>query len=193
MLASGAVPRDYMVLAMSALGRARRRPKARVAGVQDVNQAAGDAAGSKIQELEEDMAANSGGAQQTLHSLSVIRDFCLNQEAFTYFLVGYRDKERSPELYSRLTDLMDVRLIHLVDAGVSDSHQAGTRSEAYMLDLSQFSGSRLKQRISVLDFEDGHFVSKQTRSGAAPVRGGTSLQLIAILRRAPEFELNRLA
>lgn len=192
-LASGAVPRDYMVLAVSALGRARRRPKARVAGVQDVNQAAGDAASSKIQELEEDMAANSGGAQQTLRSLSIIRDFCLNEESFTYFLVGYRDKERSPELYSLLTDLMDVRLIHLVDAGVSDSHQAGTRSEAYMLDLSQFSGSRLKQRISVLDFEDGHFVSKQTRSGSAPVRGGTSLELIAILRRAPEFELSRLA
>lgn len=192
-LASGAVPRDYMVLAVSALGRARRRPKARVAGVQDVNQAAGDAASSKIQELEEDMAANSGGAQQTLRSLSIIRDFCLNEQSFTYFLVGYRDKERSPELYSLLTDLMDVRLIHLVDAGVSDSHQAGTRSEAYMLDLSQFSGSRLKQRISVLDFEDGHFVSKQTRSGSAPVRGGTSLELIAILRRAPEFELSTLA
>lgn len=192
-LASGAVPRDYMVLAVSALGRARRRPKARVAGVQDVNQAAGDAASSKIQELEEDMAANSGGAQQTLHSLSIIREFCLNEEAFTYFLVGYRDKERSPELYGRLTDLMDVRLIHLVDAGVSDSHEAGTRFEAYMLDLSQFSGSRLKQRISVLDFEDGHFVSKQTRSGIPAARGGTSLQLIAILRRAPEFELSRLA
>ncbi len=191
-LASGAVPRDYMVLAVSALGRARRRPNARLAGVQDVNQAAGDAASSKIQELEEDMAANSGVGERTLQSLAVIRDFCLDEESFTYFLVGYRDKEQSPKLYSLLTDLMDVRLIHLIDSGVSDSHQAGLRFEAYMLDLSQFSGSRLKQRITVLDFEDGHFVSKQTRSGAAPARGGTSLQLIALLRRAPEFQLRRL-
>lgn len=191
-LASGAVPRDYMVLAVSALGRARRRPNARLAGVQDVNQAAGDAASSKIQELEEDMAANSGVAEQTLRSLAVIRDFCLEKESFTYFLVGYRDKEQSPKLYSLLTDLMDVRLIHLIDSGVSDSHQAGLRFEAYMLDLSQFSGSRLKQKITVLDFEDGHFVSKQTRSGVAPTRGGTSLQLIALLRRAPEFQLLRL-
>jgi hypothetical protein len=191
-LASGAVPRDYMVLAATALNRARRRPNARVAGVQDVNQAAGDAASSKIQELEEDMAANSGVAEQTLRTLSIIREFCLNEESFTYFLVGYRDKEKSPQLYSRLADLMDVRLIHLVDSGVSDSHQAGIRFEAYMLDLSQFSGSRLKQRISVLDFEDGHFVSKQTRSGGVQ-RGGTSLQLIAILRKAPEFALSRLA
>jgi len=191
-LASGAVPRDYMVLAVNALSRARRRPSARLAGVQDVNQAAGDAASLKIQELEEDMAANSGVAENTLQSLATIRKFCLVEESFTYFLVGYRDKEQYPKLYSLLTDLMDVRLIHLVDSGVSDSHQAGTRFEAFMLDLSQFSGSRLKQKITVLDFADGRFVSKQTRSGGPVRRGGTALELIALLRRAPEFELLKL-
>lgn len=192
-LASGAVPRDYMVLAVSAINRTRRRPNARTTGVQDVNQAAGDAASSKIQELEEDMAVNSGVAERTLLTLKKVRSFCLDEESFTYFLVGYRDKEQTPKLYSLLTDLMDVRMIHLVDSGVSDAHQAGSRFEAYMLDLSQFSGSRLKQRISVLDFEDGHFVSKQTRSGVAPQRGSTSLQLIAILRKAPVLQLNKLA
>lgn len=192
-LASGAVPRDYMVLAVSAINRTRRRPNARATGVQDVNQAAGDAASSKIQELEEDMAMNSGVAERTLETLRKVRTFCLDDEQFTYFLVGYRDKELTPKLYSLLTDLMDVRMIHLVDSGVSDAHQAGSRFEAYMLDLSQFSGSRLKQRISVLDFEDGHFVSKQTRSGVAPQRGSTSLQLIGILRKAPVLQLNKLA
>jgi hypothetical protein len=182
-----------MVLAVSAINRTRRRVNARATGVQDVNQAAGDAASSKIQELEEDMAVNSGVAERTLLTLSQVRSFCLDEESYTYFLVGYRDKEKAPKLYSLLTDLMDVRMIHLVDSGVSDAHQAGSRFEAYMLDLSQFSGSRLKQRISVLDFEDGHFVSKQTRSGAAPQRGGTSLQLIGILRKAPVLPLSRLS
>ncbi|BCW56401.1 MULTISPECIES: ATP-binding protein [unclassified Arthrobacter] len=191
-LASGAVPRDYMVLAVSAINRTRRRVNARATGVQDVNQAAGDAASSKIQELEEDMAANSGVAERTLLTLKQVRSFCLDEESYTYFLVGYRDKEQAPKLYSLLTDLMDVRMIHLVDSGVSDAHQAGSRFEAYMLDLSQFSGSRLKQRITVLDFEDGHFVSKQTRSGVAPQRGGTSLQLIGLLRKAPVLPLKRL-
>lgn len=191
-LASGAVPRDYLVLAVSSINRAQRRPNAVVAGVQDVNQAAGDAAGSKIQELEEDMAANSGVAQRTLESLGLVRNFCLDEKSFTYFLVNYRDKESLPQAYSLLTDLMDVRLIHLVDSGVSDAHEAGSRFEAYMLDLSQFSGSRLKQRLNVLDFEDGHFVSRLTRSSADPQRGNTSLQLIAILRRAPVLELATL-
>lgn len=191
-LASGAVPRDYMVLAVSAINRSRRRANARAAGVQDVNQAAGDAASSKIQELEEDMAVNRGVAERTLQTLQTVRGFCLDEASYTYFLVRYRDKEQMPELYSLLTDLMDVRMIHLIDSGVSDAHQAGSRFEAYMLDLSQFSGSRLKQRINVLDFEDGHFVSKETRSGAAPQRGGNSLQLIAILRKAPIMQLSML-
>jgi hypothetical protein len=55
-LASGAVPRDYLVLAGDTIVKAQRRSSARLAGATDVNQAAGDAAQVKIQELEEDMA-----------------------------------------------------------------------------------------------------------------------------------------
>jgi len=191
-LAAGAVPRDYMVLAVSAIGRALRR-EGKVTGVQDVNQAAGDAAGSKIQELEEDMAANVGVAARTLATLKSVRAFCLDEKSYTYFLVNYRDKEERATDYARLADLMDVRLVHLVDSAVSDAHEAGSRFEAYMLDLSQFSGSRLKQGINVLDFEDGHFVARQTRGTDPARRGGTSRELIAILRAAPTFPLERLA
>lgn len=191
-LAAGAVPRDFMVLAVSAIGRARRREKAKLTGVQDVNQAAGDAAASKLQELEEDMASNSGVAERTLATLKRVRDFCLDERSFTYFLVSYRDKESHTSEYGLLADLMDVRLIHLIDSGVSDAHEAGVRFEAYMLDLSQFSGSRLKQKITVLDFEDGHFVSRQTRTSEPARRGTSSLQLISILRRGPVLELGSL-
>ena len=192
-LASGAVPRDYMVLGMNAINRALERPNSKQVGVQDINQAAGDAANAKIQELEEDMASNKGVAERTLESLRILREFCLDVSSFTYFLVGYRDKEANPDAYNLLTDLMDVRLIHLVSASVSDAKQAGLRFEAYMLDLSQFSGSRLKQRINVLDFEDGHFVSKQTRIAGVRQIGTTARQLIGLLRRAPELPLSRLA
>jgi hypothetical protein len=192
-LASGAVPRDYMVLAVSAIARALRRGNARLVGVQDVNQVAGDAANSKIQELEEDMAANEGAAARTLATLSDLRSFCLDEKAFTYFLVGYRDKESLATEYSLLADLLDVRLIHLVDHSVSGGHEAGSRFEAFMLDLSQFSGSRLKQKINVLDFDGGHFLARQTRGVEAAKRGGTSRELIAILRAAPTYELSRLS
>ncbi len=184
-IASGAVPRDYLVLATSAISRAQRRPKARFVGVQEVNQAAGDAAASKIQELEEDMASNAGAADVTINTLKEVRDFCLEKESFTYFLVGFRDRENNPGSYNLLTALMDVRLIHLVDAGVSEAHAAGQRSEAFMLDLSQYSGARLKQKIRVLDFSAGHFVSRETRSAHPPRVARTPRELVAMLRSAP--------
>ncbi len=192
-LASGAVPRDYLVLASNAIAKAQRRQNAKLVGVQDVNQAAGDAAGVKLQELEDDMASNEGTAEKTLAALKAVRDFCLETTTFTYFLVRYRDKESEPKAYSLLTDLMDVRMVHLIDSGVSDPHAAGQRSEAFMLDLSQFSGSRLKQRINVLDFSAGRIVARETRSSTPGRVGNTPLQVISILRGAPTFELKELA
>lgn len=191
-IASGAVPRDYLVLATSAISRAQQRSNARFVGVQEVNQAAGDAMASKIQELEEDMASNVGTAERALSTLKAVRRFCLEQKSFTYFLVGFRDREERPDAYNLLTDLMDVRLIHLVDAGVSDSHSAGHRSEAFMLDLSQYSGARLKQKLRVLDFSGGHFISRETRSSARAKVGRTSSDFITILRGAPTLELGWL-
>jgi hypothetical protein len=198
-LASGGVPRDYLVLAQSSILKAQRRPNARLVGVQDVNQAAGDAAQAKVQELEEDMASESDSAAVTLEALKCVRAFCLEETSHTYFLVGYRDKENYPNLYNVLTDLLDLRLIHLVNDGVSDQHSAGHRSEAYMLDLSQFSGSRLKQGIRVLDFQNGNIISRTTRGASrgknegAPKIGDTALKAIAILRTAPTFSLENLS
>lgn len=191
-LASGAVPRDYLTLAASSVVRAQDRENSKLVGVQDVNQAAGDAANEKIQELEEDMASNVGTAQRTIAALNEVRTFCLQEESFTYFLVTYRDKESQPSRYSILTDLMDVRLIHLLDAGVSDAHAAGHRSEAYLLDLSQYSGSRLKQRIHVIDFKGGKIVARQTRTSTGARSGDDARKVIAILRGAPTFPLERL-
>src|SRR5262249_5732875 len=78
-LASGAVPRDYLVLSASAITRARTRENARTVGVQDVNNAAGDAAQVKIRELEDDLAADAESAGSTLAGLQVLRAFCLDE------------------------------------------------------------------------------------------------------------------
>ncbi|MBA3266328.1 MAG: hypothetical protein H0T14_08160 [Nocardioidaceae bacterium] len=191
-MASGAVPRDYLVLATSAIGRAQRRPNAQLVGVQEVNQAAGDAAASKIQELEEDMASNAGSADATLGTLKAVRTFCLKDRGFTYFLVAFRDREDHPASYTLLTYLMDVRLLHLVDAGVSDAHSAGHRSEAFMLDLSQYSGARLKQKVRVPDFAAGHFVSRETHGSGPTKIARTTRELISMLRGAPTLDLQTL-
>lgn len=190
-LASGAVPRDFLRLAADSVTQAQARANARLVGVQDVNQAAGDAAQAKLLELEEDLAANVGVAGRTLAGLSSLRVFCLEETRYTFVRVNLLDKEEAPSSYEVLTNLLDVRLVHLIHPAVSDSKRAGVRYEVFMLDLSQFSGQRLKQEIRVLDLDRGVLVSKRTRSRESPRRGDTARKLLTLLRSAPLLELDR--
>jgi hypothetical protein len=58
-----------------------------------------------------------------------------------------------------------------------------------MLDLSQFSGQRLKKYLHVLDFVGGHIVLKKTSTTEPSKVGNTPRKLQEILRRGPELEL----
>jgi hypothetical protein len=189
-LASGGVPRDYLVLSSGAILKARTRANARTVGVQDVTNAAGEAAQVKVSELEEDFASDE--APSTLAALDALRSF-LESTSWTYFRVSFRDKERFGREYDLLTNLLEARLIHMISSSVSDPHKASERYEAFMLDLSQFSGQRLKRFIHVLDFEEGHLVARQTGKKGTSRRGDTARRLVGILRRAPQFELSSLS
>lgn len=188
-LASGAVPRDFLILASRAIQRCQARPNSKVVGVQDVNAAAGDAARVKIDELEDDLAASANARNSTLEGLRVVRSFCLDEKSYTYFRVGFRDKDQRPDEYAVLSSLLDVRLLHLLEPSLSDPHHAGERSEVYMLDLSQFSGQRLKHYLRVLDLWQGHFVSRETRRTSTRSIGDTPRKLNTILRASPLLDL----
>jgi len=190
-LASGAVPRDYIVLSAGAVRQAQRRERARVVGVQDVNKAAGEAAKVKLTELEDD-ASSSTGTPRIVTALQTIRAFCIDEKKTTYFRVDFRDKEQRPIEYGLIQDLMDLRLIHLIDSSLSDEKEAGRRSEVYMLDLSQFSGQRLKKKLKVIDFAAGHLVLKETGTTVPAKVGSTSKQRLGLLRRGPLFHLDTL-
>lgn len=192
-IASGAVPRDYLVLSASAIKQAQRRERARLVGVQDVNKAAGDAAKAKISELEDDAASAEDTTQTILDGLQRVRSFCIDERGFTFFRIDFRDKETHSSEYSIVQDLMDTRLIHLVDSSLSDEREAGRRAEVYMLDLSQFSGQRLKRKLKVLDFESGHLVLKETGTHTAAKVASTPNQRLGLLRRGPLFELEGLS
>lgn len=191
-LASGGVPRDFLTLCASSIQTARQRPNAKTVGVQDVNNAAGIAGQTKLQELEDDAAATLGRSGELVASLNIVRDFLLSNEEITFFRVDFRDKEARSAEYRVLQALADLRMLHLINPSLSDQHQVGQRAEVYLLDLSQYSGSRLKQGIHVLDFERGHMVLKRTRSSELVRVGDTALKLVSLLRRAPTFQLSNL-
>jgi hypothetical protein len=192
-LASGSVPRDYLVLASSSLALAQQRVSARTVGIQDVNKAAGDAAQVKLQELDEDLTPESDWSSRTRAALDQLLSFCLDESKWTYFRVDFRERDRQHGEYDLLTSLMDLRMIHLLNASVSDEKRAGEKYEVYLLDLSQYSGERLKKYLHILDLVGGHFLQKETgRTGTVRV-GDTPKRLIAILRRAPVFHLAALS
>ncbi len=192
-LASGGVPRDYLVLSASAIGEARSRGGSRLVGVQDVNKAAGQAARAKIEELEDDAASDTNVTSALNTGLQALREFCIEQKNCTYFRVDFGDKEALPMQYGIIQDLMDLRLTHLVERSLSDEHEAGRRSEVYMLDLSQYSGQRLKRKLKVLDFSSGNLVLKETGTTKAVRAGATSKQRLGILRRGPLLDLHLIA
>ncbi|MDH1290504.1 MULTISPECIES: ATP-binding protein [Comamonas] len=192
-LASGGVPRDFLTLCAASLQTARQRLNAKTVGVQDVNNAAGIISQTKQQELEDDAAATSGRSAILVASLNIVREFLLSDQQITFFRIEFRDKELHQGEYRALQALADLRMIHLINASLSDPHHAGQRSEVYLLDLSQYSGSRLKQNLYVLDFEKGHMVLKRTRSSEPARVGDTVLKLVSLLRRAPILDLARLS
>jgi hypothetical protein len=88
---------------------------------------------------------------------------------------------------------MNLRMLHLINSGLSDGHQAGRRSEVYLLDLSQYSGARLKLNLKVLDFVKDHLVWKKTRRDDPPRISDTPRKLVDLLPRGPTFELASLS
>ncbi len=191
-LASGAVPRDFVTLCAASIQVARGRANARTTGVQDVNEAAGMAAQAKLQELDEDAAAALGTATPVQEALQVVRRFAIEEHEYSFFRIELTDKEQNAEEYATVQRLLDLRILHLINASLSDPHHVGRRSEVYLLDLSEYTGARLKQKLWVLDLEGGHLLLKRTRSPEAPRLGDTPRRLVAILRLGPAFPLERL-
>jgi len=192
-LASGGVPRDFLELAAASIERARKRAKARTTGVQDVNAAAGEAAHVKQTELEEDAASNVASARGIMAALQDVRTFLIEEKEFTYCRIDFADKERHAREYEWIQSLMDLRMLHLISSSVSDPHEAGRRSEVYLLDLSQYSGHRLKQKIHVLDFQKDSLVLRRTGTKEREEHGNSSLKMVAIMRKGPLYQLSRLS
>lgn len=187
MFASGAVPRDYLLLAAETLTKAQERASARQAGVQDVNLAAGAAADRKLQELKQD-AANKNLSARAIQQLKAVSSFCLDAKKCTYFRIDFRDRDRHVDEYELIQILVDFRLLHLINSSVSDPDEAGEKSEAYTLDLSQYSAERLKKNIVALDFEAGRLVRRGL--GGKSRTAKTNRELVAILRQGPLWDLS---
>jgi hypothetical protein len=148
-LASGGVARDFLSIFRRSVNVARERGgghRGEKVGVEDVNMAAGEYDSSKREEFKRDTLDDDVNLEKEFHKL---RDFCLDKNNTNCFLL---DKEDSGPEVDLIHELVDLKLIHLVRSRVTVSGRAGKIYEAYMLDLSQYSGARKRRELEIVEF-----------------------------------------
>ncbi|MEQ1949624.1 MAG: hypothetical protein ABL995_20700 [Bryobacteraceae bacterium] len=149
-LASGGVARDFLGIFRRSIGIARNRnsgargPKI---GVEDVNAAAGEYDQYKREELSRDTFQEE--EQPIEREFGNIREFCLDSANANCFLI---DQNAPPELANRVEELTDLRLVHKVRSRVTIPSRPGKLYEAYMLDVSQYTASRKKRELEIIEF-----------------------------------------
>ncbi len=151
-LASGGVARDFLGIFRKAINVAREReheanirgPKI---GVEDVNAAAGEYDTSKREEFRRDTLDDRSQLENEFQRLVT---FCTENVKTNVFLL---DKDASGKGIELIQELVDLRLVHKVrDRVTVKSGQPGKIFEAYMLDVSQYTGARKRRGLDIIEF-----------------------------------------
>jgi hypothetical protein len=165
-LLSGGVPRDYLNIFVDGLGRARNlRSRVRVTPTDLRKAAASLSQESKFNDLRD----AAGGEAPELESLFVdLVEFCLNEKKMTAFLVSKDDEGAYPAVHELLKQLMDFKLVHLVEPSTSAASGRPGRFEAYTLDFSLFMEPR-RRNIEIVRFWETDNQRRRVRLREAPV------------------------
>jgi hypothetical protein len=148
-LASGGVARDFLSLLGVAVQRAgSKRPGAPlVVNISEVNTVAGELETSKRADLARDIAAGEDEGL-LLKALDEVRTFCYGQKVNCFLL----EQDAPASKTSPVHELVDMRLIHSVRPRVTIPARAGRIYEAYMLDISQWTGQRKRRNLQEIEF-----------------------------------------
>lgn len=156
-LASGGVPRDFLTIFVHAVETAETEGKARWITPKQIYKGAGRLSyQTKLRHLREDAEADAGGLERVLVDLL---EFCLKDKRKTGFLISQDDAQRHVREHELVQQLMDFKLIHVVEPDTSAASGRAGRYEAYTLDFSLFMEPR-RRSIEIVEFwrrgEDSH-------------------------------------
>ena len=153
-LASGGVARDFLSIFRRSIDVARQRVarqqgsghRGKQIGAEDVNVAAGEYEPSKREDFKRDTTDDD---LQLDDEYEKIRNFCLDKVGTNCFLLN---KDAIGSGVKLIHELVDLKLLHLVRSRVTVSGRRGQIYEAYMLDLSQYTGSRKRHKFKIIEF-----------------------------------------
>lgn len=148
-LASGGVPRDFLTIITHALDVATASGKSRWLTPTHIYKGASRLAWqTKLGGMRDDVSGDAGGLERLLTDLIT---FCLKEQRKTAFLISQDEAQRLPEVFERIQQLMDFKLIHIVEPDTSAASGRMGRYVAYTLDFSFFMEPR-RRNIEVVEF-----------------------------------------
>ena len=140
-LASGGVPRDYLntlvdgIVAARALEQARVTPRSVYKGAGRVSYR------TKLTNLRQDTAQDSDVIESVFRDLVT---FCLKEKQKTGFLISQAEVTDHEAEHEVIQQLMDFKLIHVIESDTSAASSRSGRYEAYTLDFALFMEPRLR-------------------------------------------------
>lgn len=154
-LASGGVARDFLSLVRRSIDVTRQRLAGgdRFRGdrisAEDVNKAAGELDSFKQEDFNRDTTEDDSDELKRL--FDDVRRFCLDKTNSNCILV---DKETKTDKSHMIKELVDLKFLHHVRSRVTvrDREKAGRIFDAYMLDISQYSGERKRRNLDMIEF-----------------------------------------
>lgn len=161
-LASGGVARDFLGLLRRSILIARERgatARGEKIGVEDINAAAGEYDSSKREELTRDTIDERQALED---EFAHIARFVNEISRANVFLLdkSLPDRELEP-----IEELVDLRLVHRVRSRVTVRDRPGKTFEAFMLDVSQYTASRKRRELEIIEFWRDDAVDSIRRTG----------------------------
>lgn len=148
-LASGGVPRDFLTIFVEAVRASRAAHRENWLTPTYVYKAAHRVSyRTKLNNLREDIAGESDPLARVFVDLL---SYCLQEKKQTLFLISQDEAQERPAQHELIKQLMDFRLIHIVEADTSAASGRPGRYEAYTLDFSTFMEPR-RRGIEIVEF-----------------------------------------
>lgn len=148
-LVSGGVPRDFLNIFVNAVDAARTVNRMRWLTPTTVYKGAGRLSyKQKLTNLREDAGVDVAGLERVF--VDLLR-FCLRETRKTAFLVSQEEAQSSRREHDLIHQLMDFKLVHVVEPDTSAASGRPGRYEAYTLDFALFTEPR-RRGIEIVEF-----------------------------------------
>lgn len=170
-LASGGVPRDFLNIFVEAVSSSLSDGRDRWITPKYVWKGASRLSyRTKLNNLKEEGVSDASPLEKLYRDITI---FCLKEKRKTAFLISQDQIQEFPETHELIQQLMDFKLIHIIEPDTSAASGRRGRYEAYTLDFSLFMEPRMR---NIEHVEFWKIDSNRQRVG---------------MREAPDYDLRR--